>query len=63
MLVDRHLARLELPDAFGIDVRANDVVPGFGETSSGYQADVATTDHRKIQGVLLKIHRGQAPDV
>jgi hypothetical protein len=40
---------IELGNALAIDVRANDSVAAFGETSSGDQTDVTTTDDGKTQ--------------
>src|ERR1700730_5578543 len=58
MLVNGHLARLEVRDALGVDVGADDLVSSFGEASTGYQAHVATTNYREIQGVLLENFAG-----
>jgi len=49
MLVDRDAAGIELGDALAIDVRANDLVSGFGEASSGDETYVPTTDDGKTQ--------------
>jgi hypothetical protein len=35
---------LELRDALGIDVSANDIVSSPGDTCSGYETNVATTN-------------------
>jgi hypothetical protein len=53
-LVNRHDAGLELRDALSVDVRADDIVPRLGQTRAGYQANIATTNYRKIQGVSPK---------
>jgi hypothetical protein len=42
-LVDEKDTRLELCDALGVDVRADDIVSGPGETSACYQANITTT--------------------
>ena len=49
MLVDRDAAGFELGDALAIDVRANYLVSGFGEASSGDETHVPTTDDGKTQ--------------
>src|SRR5258708_35922465 len=51
MLVDRHASRLKLRDPLLINVRANDIMPRFGETCAGHQADVTTSDYRETQGI------------
>jgi hypothetical protein len=55
LLVDGHLTCLELRDAPGIDIRADDVVASLGKTCSRYETYVTATDHREIQGVSPKI--------
>jgi hypothetical protein len=44
VLLNGHFTRLELRDALGIDVSANDIVSSPGDTCSGYETNVATTN-------------------
>src|SRR6202521_1270083 len=53
-LINGHAAGLKLSDPCAIDVRANYLVSCFSETRSRYQADVATSNHREMQGEVLK---------
>ena len=48
-LVDRYAAGLEVGDALFVDIGADDIVPGLGQTCSGHQANVATTHYGKAQ--------------
>jgi hypothetical protein len=52
LLVDGDAAGIEFSDAIAVNIRANHLVSGFGETSSGDQADVATSNNRKTQDEL-----------
>ena len=47
-LVDGHDAAAKLPDLGFILIDADDVVPGFRETGSKHQADVACADDRNF---------------
>ena len=47
-LVDGHDAAAKLPDLGFILIDADDVVPGFRETGSKHQADIACADDRNF---------------
>jgi len=44
-LEDRDAAALQMSDALFIDIRADYIVPRFGETRTGDKSNVATTDY------------------
>ena len=56
-LVKGHFARLELRDALGVHVSADDIVSSPSETCSGYEINVATTNYREFQSVSPKTPR------
>ena len=58
LLVDGHLTGLELRNAPGIDVGADDVVASLGKTCSRYETYIAATNHSEIQGVSPKMLKG-----
>jgi hypothetical protein len=60
-LVDGHDARLELRDALGVNVGADDIVPGLRETRTRYQANVTTTNYGELQGGSPENSTGDGP--
>jgi hypothetical protein len=55
LLVDRHFAGIKHSDAFGVDVRADDLVAGFGETRASDQTHITTANYGDAQARLLEI--------
>ena len=49
LLVNGHLSVLQTLDSIGIDVRAGHFMSGRGQACSGYQSNVATSNHREMQ--------------
>jgi hypothetical protein len=60
-LVDGYDARLELRNALRVNVGADDIVPGLGETRAGYQANVTTTNYGEIQSGSPENSSGDGP--
>jgi hypothetical protein len=50
LFVDGHNAGIQLGDAFGIDIRANYVVPRFRKTCGSDQSHITTPDYANMQG-------------
>src|SRR6266436_7449407 len=49
LLKDRYASRLEPRDPLLINVRKNDLMPRFGETCAGHQANITTSNYRETQ--------------
>src|SRR5437870_13456416 len=47
--IDGHHARFQRSDAFGIIIRADDLMAGLRETSSRHQPHISATDYRASQ--------------
>src|SRR5207302_449184 len=47
--IDGHHARFQRRDAFGIIIRADDLMAGLRETSSRHQPHISATDYRDSQ--------------
>src|SRR6266851_9679405 len=49
LLKDRYASGLEPRDPLLINVRKNDLMPRFGETCAGHQANITTSNYRETQ--------------
>ena len=58
VLIDRHFAGLQTPNAFRIDIRAGHFMPRRSKARPRHQAYVTTSNHRETQvRISLEAHR------